>query len=232
MTQEGHEALQEELRNLKSVERPAIVKAIAAAREHGDLSENAEYHAARERQSFIEGRIGELEDYTKRAEIIDTSKLKGKTVRFGAKVKLVDEVLQQFGEGALVRRLLQQLVHPPSQTGIEPRAPEVGDGLGRMRQFPAGQPFADQQADGFGDRHFLGRGNMLVATHPAALFKCRFQIVGDARHAAAAERFDPGLLDNVENLPGDPAAWHRLHVGDVIVIAQSERERIRSAAHH
>lgn len=91
MTQEGHEALQEELRNLKTVERPAIVKAIAAAREHGDLSENAEYHAARERQSFIEGRIGELEDYTKRAEIIDTSKLKGKTVRFGAKVKLADE---------------------------------------------------------------------------------------------------------------------------------------------
>jgi transcription elongation factor GreA len=91
MTQEGHEALQEELRNLKTVERPAIVKAIAAAREHGDLSENAEYHAARERQSFIEGRIGELEDVTKRAEIIDTSKLKGKTVRFGAKVKLADE---------------------------------------------------------------------------------------------------------------------------------------------
>ena len=91
MTPEGHEALQEELKNLKTVERPAIVKAIAAAREHGDLSENAEYHAARERQSFVEGRIGELEDTTKRAEIIDTTKLKGKTVRFGAKVKLADE---------------------------------------------------------------------------------------------------------------------------------------------
>ncbi|MBO6784493.1 MAG: transcription elongation factor GreA [Alphaproteobacteria bacterium] len=91
MTQEGHAALQEELKNLKQVERPAIVKAIAAAREHGDLSENAEYHAARERQSFIEGRIGELEDATKRAEVIDTSKLKGKTVRFGATVKLADE---------------------------------------------------------------------------------------------------------------------------------------------
>lgn len=91
MTAEGHAILQEELRNLKSVERPSIIKAIAAAREHGDLSENAEYHAARERQSFIEGRIGELEDATKRAEIIDTSKLKGKTVRFGAKVKLADE---------------------------------------------------------------------------------------------------------------------------------------------
>jgi len=91
MTAEGHATLQDELRTLKTVERPAVIKAIAAAREHGDLSENAEYHAARERQSFIEGRIGELEDATKRAEIIDTSKLKGKTVRFGAKVKLADE---------------------------------------------------------------------------------------------------------------------------------------------
>lgn len=91
MTAEGHAALQEELRNLKTVERPAVIQAIAAAREHGDLSENAEYHAARERQSFIEGRIGELEDATKRAEIIDTSKLSGKTVRFGAKVKVADE---------------------------------------------------------------------------------------------------------------------------------------------
>ena len=91
MTAEGHATLQDELRILKTVERPAVIKAIAAAREHGDLSENAEYHAARERQSFIEGRIGELEDATKRAEIIDTSKLKGKTVRFGAKVKLADE---------------------------------------------------------------------------------------------------------------------------------------------
>jgi transcription elongation factor GreA len=91
MTAEGHATLQDELRNLKTVERPAVIKAIAAAREHGDLSENAEYHAARERQSFIEGRIGELEDANKRAEIIDTSKIKGKTVRFGAKVKLADE---------------------------------------------------------------------------------------------------------------------------------------------
>jgi transcription elongation factor GreA len=91
MTAEGHAILQDELRTLKTVDRPAVIKAIAAAREHGDLSENAEYHAARERQSFIEGRIGELEDATKRAEIIDTSKLKGKTVRFGAKVKLADE---------------------------------------------------------------------------------------------------------------------------------------------
>ena len=91
MTAAGFRRLTEELKSLKSVDRPAIIKQIADAREHGDLSENAEYHAARERQSFIEGRIGELEDATKRAEIIDTSKLKGKTVRFGAKVKLADE---------------------------------------------------------------------------------------------------------------------------------------------
>ncbi len=91
MTAEGHAILQDELRVLKTVDRPAVIKAIAAAREHGDLSENAEYHAARERQGFIEARIGDLEDATKRAEIIDTSKLKGKTVRFGAKVKLADE---------------------------------------------------------------------------------------------------------------------------------------------
>lgn len=91
MTREGYTALQEELRNLKQVERPSIVKAIAAAREHGDLSENAEYHSARERQSFIEGRISELEEVTKRAEVVDTSKIKGSTVRFGANVKLADE---------------------------------------------------------------------------------------------------------------------------------------------
>lgn len=91
MTAAGHLQLQEELKNLKTVERPAVIKAIAAAREHGDLSENAEYHAARERQSFIEGRIMELEDVHKRAEVVDLSKITGKTVRFGAKVKLADE---------------------------------------------------------------------------------------------------------------------------------------------
>ena len=91
MTAAGHGRLQEELKHLKSFERPAIIQAIAEAREHGDLSENAEYHAARERQSFIEGRIGELEEITKRAEVIDTTKIGGDTVRFGAIVTLADD---------------------------------------------------------------------------------------------------------------------------------------------
>jgi len=90
MTREGLTVLEHELRRLKSEERPAVIKAIAEAREHGDLSENAEYHAARERQSFIEGRIAELEDVTSRAEAIDTSEMSGDTVRFGAHVLVAD----------------------------------------------------------------------------------------------------------------------------------------------
>ena len=91
MTQGGYDRLQEELKNLRTVERPAIIQAIAAAREHGDLSENAEYHAARERQSFVEGRISELEDKISRAQIIDVSRLDGDMVKFGATVTVVDE---------------------------------------------------------------------------------------------------------------------------------------------
>jgi transcription elongation factor GreA len=91
MTAAGNLRLQEELKHLKSVARPEVIKAIAEAREHGDLSENAEYHAARERQSFIEGRVMELEDKISRAEVIDTSKLAGDTVKFGATVTLADE---------------------------------------------------------------------------------------------------------------------------------------------
>lgn len=91
MTARGFNRLQEELKHLKSVERPAVIKAIAEAREHGDLSENAEYHAARERQSFIEGRVMELEDKISRAEVIDPSKLSGDSIKFGATVKLADE---------------------------------------------------------------------------------------------------------------------------------------------
>jgi transcription elongation factor GreA len=91
ITADGYNRLQEELKRLKSVERPAIIKQIAEARDHGDISENAEYHAARERQGFIEGRLMELEDKIARAEVIDVSKLSGKTVKFGATVKLADE---------------------------------------------------------------------------------------------------------------------------------------------
>jgi transcription elongation factor GreA len=91
MTAEGFARLQEEAKHLKTVERPAIIRAIAEAREHGDLSENAEYHAARERQSFCEGRLSQIEDQIARAEVIDVSKLSGDVVKFGAKVKLADE---------------------------------------------------------------------------------------------------------------------------------------------
>ena len=91
MPREGLLSLEDERRRLKNEERPAIIKAIAEAREHGDLSENAEYHAARERQSFIEGRLAELEDIISRADVIDTSKLSGETVRFGATVMVADE---------------------------------------------------------------------------------------------------------------------------------------------
>lgn len=90
MTRSGHAALDAELKKLKSEERPAVIRAIAEAREHGDLSENAEYHAARERQSFIEGRIKEIEAMLSRADVIDTSKLSG-AIKFGATVTLVDE---------------------------------------------------------------------------------------------------------------------------------------------
>ncbi len=91
MTAGGYARLQEELKRLKSIDRPAVIRAIAEARTHGDIAENAEYHAARERQSFIEGRLGELEDKIARAEVIDVSKLSGSAVKFGATVTLADE---------------------------------------------------------------------------------------------------------------------------------------------
>lgn len=90
LTRAGYEALNDELKALKTVERPAVIAAIAEAREHGDLSENAEYHAAREKQSFIEGRVKELEGIIGLADVVDTSRLSG-TVKFGATVTLVDE---------------------------------------------------------------------------------------------------------------------------------------------
>ncbi|MEM7423028.1 MAG: transcription elongation factor GreA [Pseudomonadota bacterium] len=91
LTRSGYDALNEELKTLKEVERPAVIKAIAEAREHGDLSENAEYHSAREKQSFVEGRIKELEGMIGRADVIDPAKIAGDTIKFGATVKVVDE---------------------------------------------------------------------------------------------------------------------------------------------
>ena len=91
MTSAGLVALETELKRLKVVDRPDVIRAIAEAREHGDLSENAEYHTARERQSFIEGRISEIEDIISRAEVIDIAKMSGNRVRFGATVTLSDE---------------------------------------------------------------------------------------------------------------------------------------------
>src|SRR5258705_637526 len=91
MTTAGHRVIEDEVRHLKTVERPSVIRAIAEARAHGDLSENAEYHAAKERQGFIEGRILELEDVVARAQVIDPTKLSGKVVKFGATVSVVDE---------------------------------------------------------------------------------------------------------------------------------------------
>ena len=91
VTEAGYTALNDELKDLKSVQRPDVIRAIAEAREHGDLSENAEYHSARERQSFIEGRIKELEGLISRAEVIDPTKLTGSSVKFGATITVADE---------------------------------------------------------------------------------------------------------------------------------------------
>lgn len=95
MTAEGFSRLESELRHLKSEERPAVIRAIAEARAHGDLSENAEYHAARERQSFIEGRIAELESVIPSVEVIDISKFSGDQVRFGATVTIIDDETEE-----------------------------------------------------------------------------------------------------------------------------------------
>ncbi len=91
MTERGYGMLQEEMKRLRTVERPAVINALEEARTHGDLSENAEYHAAKERQAFIEGRLMELEDKVSRAQVIDPRSLSGDIVRFGATVTLADE---------------------------------------------------------------------------------------------------------------------------------------------
>ncbi len=102
MTAGGYTALDEELKRLKTVERPNVIAAIAEARAHGDLSENAEYHAAKERQGWIEGRIAEIEDKIARAQVIDVSKLSGSQVKFGATVTVVDEDTEDEGRYQIV----------------------------------------------------------------------------------------------------------------------------------
>ena len=102
MTGEGYAALDEELKRLKTQERPAVIAAIAEARSHGDLSENAEYHAAKERQGWIEGRIAEIEDKIARAQVIDVTKLDGDQVKFGATVTVVDEDTEEEGRYQIV----------------------------------------------------------------------------------------------------------------------------------
>ena len=91
MTAEGYRVLDDQLKHLKAVERPSVISAISEAREHGDLSETAEYHAAKERQGWIEGQIADIEDKISRAQVIDVSKLNGSQVKFGATVTVVDE---------------------------------------------------------------------------------------------------------------------------------------------
>ncbi|MGA0599734.1 transcription elongation factor GreA [Caulobacter sp. KR2-114] len=102
MTAEGYQALDDELRRLKTQERPAVIAAIAEARSHGDLSENAEYHAAKERQGWIEGRIAEIEDKIARAQVIDVSKLSGTQIKFGATVSVVDEDTEEQAKYQIV----------------------------------------------------------------------------------------------------------------------------------
>jgi transcription elongation factor GreA len=133
MTQRGFDRLQDEIRNLKNVERPSVIQAIAEAREHGDLSENAEYHAARERQSFIEGRLAELEDKVSRAEIIDISHITGSEIKFGATVTLVDDDTDEThtyqivgSDEADVRQGLLSLTSPLARALI---GKKVNDGI-------------------------------------------------------------------------------------------------------
>ncbi|MCE9522363.1 MAG: transcription elongation factor GreA [Alphaproteobacteria bacterium] len=102
MTAQGFATLEAEIKHLKSVERPSVIRAISEARQHGDLSENAEYHSAKERQSFIEGRVLELEDKVSRAQVIDVSKLSGKVVKFGATITLIDDDTKQKAKYQIV----------------------------------------------------------------------------------------------------------------------------------
>jgi transcription elongation factor GreA len=128
MTAQGFAALEAEIKHLKQVERPAIIKAISEARAHGDLSENAEYHSAKERQSFIEGRVMELEDKVSRAQVIDVSKLSGKTVKFGATVSVVGDIEADFSKGriSLSSPLARALIGKSVGDTVEVNTPSGG----------------------------------------------------------------------------------------------------------
>ena len=102
MTVAGYQVLDDELKRLKSTERPSVIAAISEARQHGDLSENAEYHAAKERQGWIEGQIADIEDRISRAQVIDVSKLSGRQVKFGATVTVIDEDTEEEGRYQVV----------------------------------------------------------------------------------------------------------------------------------
>ena len=102
MTVAGYKVLDDELKRLKSTERPTVIAAISEARSHGDLSENAEYHAAKERQGWIEGQIADIEDKISRAQVIDVSKLSGQQIKFGATVTVVDEDTEEEGRYQVV----------------------------------------------------------------------------------------------------------------------------------
>ena len=102
MTVAGYKTLDDELKRLKSIERPSVIAAIAEARSHGDLSENAEYHAAKERQGWIEGQIADIEDKISRAQVIDVSKLNGQQIKFGATVTVIDEDTEEEGRYQVV----------------------------------------------------------------------------------------------------------------------------------
>ena len=117
MTAAGHAALEAEIKHLKSVERPRIIKAIEEARAHGDLSENAEYHAAKEAQGLNESRVAELEDKLSRADIIDVSKLSGDTIKFGATVKIVDEDTEEEQSYQIVGELEGDVVEVVTPKG-------------------------------------------------------------------------------------------------------------------
>ena len=138
ITKTGYDTLVAELKTMKDVERPLIIKAISEAREHGDLSENAEYHSAKEKQGFIEGRIKELTSTISRADVIDPSKMSGTVIRFGATVELIDEATEEertyqivgepeadIGNGRLNMRspLARALIGKEAGDGIDVTAP-------------------------------------------------------------------------------------------------------------